>query len=399
VRGSAWWRHADTYDAYEMQQQADKVARAEAEAAKATARAKAKAEAAAKAEADAAEAAAQAEAEAAESMAAEPEVAAEERDEGPCPCFKCDDTVCAHPDCETCGTKASSGCDQQNAWGCYTTAEAECTCNARKAPIADAEAPYNDEEPYRPDEPFEDEDEVETFKDYNQEYYHGEAKDGDQDEGQPQTCEQFMLGPHILVQPITAMTVTTSRVYLPAEDPVASAIWYDLHTAAKLISTPTARVVTVDVHADRVPSFLRGGAVLPRRMRPRRSSSGTHTDPFTLIVAPDAEGRATGNLFLDSYDGYDGLGLSAIFALEGGSLLSGSVHEVSANGAPKSAKSIVERVIVYGQTVLRKAVVRGAEGGVVEGVETSFDAATGSLTIRQPKVSVGEAWTIELVAA
>ena len=120
----------------------------------------------------------------------------------------------------------------------------------------------------------------------------------EQDEHQVQTCEQFMLGPHILVQPITTIKeLTEPRVYLPSSVPTAPATWYDLNTAVayhehRRLSSRDGAVV-----ADHVPAFVRGGAILPKRERQRRSSQGTHTDPFTLVVAPDAvSDEASGSL-------------------------------------------------------------------------------------------------------
>jgi len=55
-------------------------------------------------------------------------------DEGPCPCFKCDESRCWNPECLVCGTKAVSGCNQPTDAGCYTSAEAECSCNADPTP-------------------------------------------------------------------------------------------------------------------------------------------------------------------------------------------------------------------------------------------------------------------------
>lgn len=225
------------------------------------------------------------------------------------------------------------------------------------------------------------------------------ASDGEQDEGQPQTCEQFMLGPHLLVQPVTAIELTSTRVYLPADQPDQPATWYDLHTGTKFTSMPGARVATVDVHADHVPAFVRGGAVLPKRMRLRRSSQGTHTDPFTLIVAPDGRGAAAGQLFVDGYDGYDGQSLTAQFSFEQGRQLRGVVGELGSPGhLPPAASSVIERIIIFGQTAPRKVEVRTSTHNVlIEGVEATFDAAAGTITVRQPKVALGTAWTIDLL--
>jgi len=249
-------------------------------------------------------------------------------------------------------------------------------------------------------------------KGFVDEYYHGEVREGggEQDENTPQTGEQFLLGPNLLVQPITTIApIAETRVYLPASDPTATAAWYDLHTAARYTSTPEARVATVPVHPDRVPAFVRGGAILPRRERQRRSSAGTHTDPFTLVVAPDAlAGAAAGSLFVDRYDGFEDASLTAHFRLEGsaaggagvvahgktfGAVLSGEVTHVGAAGAPPAASSPIERIVLLGQTAARDVVVFH-NGAPVPGVTSLYDAAAGTLTVRQPKVAIGERWTV-----
>ena len=247
-----------------------------------------------------------------------------------CPCFKCDDTPCYPPTCGSCGSKEASGCRMVSGvayppWGCYTTADTDCKCE--KEPkygtddfdddeyrhwgdedemgrgryrgeygededydrYAHSDEYRDDEYRYRggdddDDDGYKNDDEV-AKTDYNEEYYHGEAKADDQDEGQAQTGEQFMLGPHLLVQPITSMTVTETKVYLPAEKVDGSAAWYDLHTSERFVSTAGARVITVPVHADHVPAFLRGGAVLPRRERARRSARATCTPAWTRIAS------------------------------------------------------------------------------------------------------------------
>ena len=61
-----------------------------------------------------------------------------------------------------------------------------------------------------------------------------------------------MLGASILVQPVTAIDLATTNVYLPADDEGSTAYWYDLHTAARHVSAPGARVLEgFEVHPDR----------------------------------------------------------------------------------------------------------------------------------------------------
>ena len=53
---------------------------------------------------------------------------------------------------------------------------------------------------------------------------------------QAQTAEQFMLGARLLVQPVTAIDLASTNVYLPADDEATTAYWYDLHTAERRVS-------------------------------------------------------------------------------------------------------------------------------------------------------------------
>ena len=50
---------------------------------------------------------------------------------------------------------------------------------------------------------------------------------------------------------------------------------------------------------NKIPVYQVGGTIVPRQMRPRRSSDLMAHDPYTLIVALDNNGRAVGKLFLD----------------------------------------------------------------------------------------------------
>eukprot|EP01050_Picozoa_sp_SAG11_P028490 SAG11_NODE_7632_length_1119_cov_0.878431_1_plen_188_part_10 len=111
--------------------------------------------------------------------------------------------------------------------------------------------------------------------------------------------EQFIAGKDLLVKPVTAPGTTSLSVYLPG---TASTLWYDVLTAQ-----PSAggvdKVVETPLH--RIPVFQRGGSIIPKRMRLRRSSVAMANDPYTLQVAMDHEGSASGDLYLDDGHSYD----------------------------------------------------------------------------------------------
>jgi mannosyl-oligosaccharide alpha-1,3-glucosidase len=93
--------------------------------------------------------------------------------------------------------------------------------------------------------------------------------------------DQYLIGSGILVKPVTEEGATQTNVYFPPSD-----IWYDLHTH-NLVHGQGSQVVSAPL--DVVPVFYRGGYIVPRRERLRRSSRAMTLDPFTLVIALDKQ--------------------------------------------------------------------------------------------------------------
>ena len=99
--------------------------------------------------------------------------------------------------------------------------------------------------------------------------------------------------------------------------------WYDHWTHERLeksgshnVAAPYEKVVRLLLnpnkkprkdcnHCLKVPVFQRGGSIVPKRERIRRSSALMHNDPITLVVAPDRQGMAKGTLYLDDGMSFD----------------------------------------------------------------------------------------------
>lgn len=97
--------------------------------------------------------------------------------------------------------------------------------------------------------------------------------------------DQFMLGPALLVKPVTEAGQQTASVYLPP-----SSKWYHYDSFEAISgASPSLSVDTKSLAT--VPVFLRGGQIVVRKDRIRRSSALTVRDPFTLVVALDNEVR------------------------------------------------------------------------------------------------------------
>ena len=93
---------------------------------------------------------------------------------------------------------------------------------------------------------------------------------------------QYLLGPDLLVCPITAAGLDHMRVYLPPGR------WYDYWSGEAFEG---GMWMTVPVTLERLPLFVRGGAVLP--LGPEEDWVGQHaSEPLTPLVFPDADGHA-----------------------------------------------------------------------------------------------------------
>ncbi|MGH0187388.1 UNVERIFIED_CONTAM: hypothetical protein FKN15_024775 [Acipenser sinensis] len=73
-------------------------------------------------------------------------------------------------------------------------------------------------------------------------------------------------------------------------------VWYDVHTYQKHIAPQN---LYIPVTMSSIPVFQRGGTIIPRKDRVRRSSECMAGDPYTLYVALSPQNAASGELFVD----------------------------------------------------------------------------------------------------
>jgi len=165
--------------------------------------------------------------------------------------------------------------------------------------------------------------------------------------------------------------------------------WYDVHNWERFEG---GQAINVRVSPTHIPVYQRGGAIVPRKLRPRRSSALMHNDPYTLFVALDSQGRAAGTLYLDdgiSYDYRNGKNLYVQFSYADKKLTG---HQLKEPGY--ETQSWLERVVLVGLSAdPGRATLRTPSGGEVD-LETTFDATAKTLTVRKPGVNMAEDWEI-----
>jgi len=103
--------------------------------------------------------------------------------------------------------------------------------------------------------------------------------------------DQFLFGPSILVNPVTAAT-TRRTLYLP------DATWYDFWTGRRFTGKQT---IDAAAPLDRIPLYVRAGAILPLGPEVEYTSQDTG-NTLELRIYPGADGHFT--LYADSGDSY-----------------------------------------------------------------------------------------------
>ncbi|KAL4109890.1 hypothetical protein PRIC1_001585 [Phytophthora ramorum] len=206
--------------------------------------------------------------------------------------------------------------------------------------------------------------------------------------------EQYLLGDALLVKPVVEEGVEATHVFLPSDSADSKTVWYQITDGYKRFFGGKTHE-NVPAPLDAIPVFQRGGTILPRKQRVRRSSELMRDDPLTLVVTLDEHLAARGELYVD-----DERSLAA--ELEGeGTLVSFQQTKdglrSTATAATKQGKRYtslmwVERIEVYGfqsEGNLPKRVLVGERT-----VDFQYDAASDRLVLRKPQVLVTDDWEL-----
>lgn len=198
-----------------------------------------------------------------------------------------------------------------------------------------------------------------------------------------------LIGHSVLARPVTEPGETSVDVYLPGGK---NGYWYDIQDFQLYHGGNHKISVDLDKHV----AFYRGGSIIPRKDRPRRSSAVMHHDPFSLYIALDDKQKASGTLYLDDYESFDYKNEKRYTYLN---------FDFSNN---KFTSSLIDKATYPTEEWIEKIVILGPPAGITGAkltsktlgtinLETSYDKESKSLTIRKPGASVLEPFTIELV--
>uniref|UniRef100_A0A7S0UX36 Glucosidase II subunit alpha n=1 Tax=Polytomella parva TaxID=51329 RepID=A0A7S0UX36_9CHLO len=136
----------------------------------------------------------------------------------------------------------------------------------------------------------------------------------DQEEDLFGSDDQFMVGPAVLTHPVVHSLDErrTLSLKLPS-----GAVWYSAATGLAMPPLP-AQDLPYEIQAtmETCPVFYRGGFIVPRRERARRSTTSMVQDPYTLVVALDTAGKAVGQVYMDDGETYAFIRRSKFFVRE-----------------------------------------------------------------------------------
>jgi len=168
------------------------------------------------------------------------------------------------------------------------------------------------------------------------------------------------------------------------------------------VYAPSSSPQSVAAPIDKIPVFQRGGTIVPRMRRLRRSSSLMRRDPYTLTVIATAGGTANGHLYQDDGESFayqQGACTYRSLSLENNRLSNSAVSPSSCNpvDAKYTPENTVERLVVVGLKKEPSQVRAVTDGGDSKALTFTMDTQTKALTVRKPDLRIASDWTVEFI--
>lgn len=210
--------------------------------------------------------------------------------------------------------------------------------------------------------------------------------------------DQYLIGSDLLVKPVTAPDVVETSVKFPSDD-----TWYDAESFLEVSKQGNAagvNIVTVPSDIDTIPVFQRGGSIISRKLRLRRSSHLMTSDPYTLFVALDGSQTADGVLYMDDEVSFNHEKINefatATFSVNieqasGGISNSVQIGKGWDSAETKNKDRMIERIVIMGMQSSPSSIEVGGEA-----LGFTYDNNGKVLVIRKPEVSACSDWDISI---
>jgi alpha 1,3-glucosidase len=218
--------------------------------------------------------------------------------------------------------------------------------------------------------------------------------------------ETFLFGSDLLVTPVVKEESQSANVYFPR------GLWYDIYNHERIYG---GIELDVDAPLNKIPVFQRGGSIIPRKLRVRRTSSQMEADPFTLFIALSDQNVAEGDIYIDdgkTYDytsgkyAYRRIQYSQVQKEEGALAVITCTPEEYTNrhvthniGGTYNPTNTIEKVVVIGQKLKPTKIILFSkeEDKVGSNLEWEIEENKAqTYTIKYPECCVGNPWKISI---
>ncbi|ODV81565.1 glycoside hydrolase family 31 protein [Suhomyces tanzawaensis NRRL Y-17324] len=180
-------------------------------------------------------------------------------------------------------------------------------------------------------------------------------------------------GSGILVKPVTDEGATEVSIYIPNDE-----VHYDYTNGqldeVKIYRAKAAHYITKAVSLNDIPMLLTGGSILALKNRYRRSTKLMKNDPYSLVIALDSQGKASGSLYIDD-------GESFLYS-----------NDEYANVAFTSTSNLIS-----GTSVLASAKYLDSLSGLeIEKITLLIEVSGHKAVIHKPQLKINTKWEIRI---
>ncbi|XP_034119570.1 neutral alpha-glucosidase AB [Drosophila albomicans] len=200
---------------------------------------------------------------------------------------------------------------------------------------------------------------------------------------------QLLVQQRLLVRPVMQQGVSKVDVYFPAiDDKKNGDYWYDVDTYQRQERTGSESIPVTEY---KIPVWQRGGSIVPKKERLRRSSALMLNDPYTLVICLDRQGKADGTLYLDDEKSYayrDGQYIYVNYEFANNQLTNRFI------GKPKyKSDAWIERIVIAGLNRVPSSATITVNGVAQQLEVEQRDAA---VYIRKPSIKMDVDFALKL---
>ena len=114
---------------------------------------------------------------------------------------------------------------------------------------------------------------------------------------------EYFFGNGILVRPVLDEVEDRKNIisiFLPENER-----WYDFYDLNEIDSDKKNKKIDYNISNEKIGAFIKGGEIITKKMRLRRSVQKMKNDPLTIIIALDLENKSRGIIYFDDEESLD----------------------------------------------------------------------------------------------